>query len=603
MPIILTLSMIPIPVLATETSKTTFTLSASEDIENNSIQLNWDALDNVQKYQIFQKKPNSTEEFQSISAADLEDPNLHLEVLQIYPDKGNNLKEWMEDNGYGKDLMTISEATMEEFNTDPSIIKNDDGTWKYDVIVIGCWDNNNRKDIQDNAKEVLSEYIESGRGIVFGHDTLCSTVNPNLRTLASYANIKVLDGDWNEYPNGGDETVSIQRVGLLTNYPWEIGEIGTLLEIPYSHNTGQFSNSDIWLKYENESSTYNGWNFYLTTYNNCAVINTGHSNGAATSDEQKIFANTIFYTYQLTEKNEHLDRSGQDIASPSLPYISVDTEERIVYLKSDDVGSEYTYYIKANLNDGTNVLSNEVTTTITSGIEGFYYILDNKPFTEITNTKLASYTEGAIDASLLEGNAYLHAYAVDKAGNKSSMVHINVDAIPEITSQPSNVTIHGNENKSVSFTVSASGDYVMYQWQQKVGDEWVDLINETRPTYKTSTVTNDMNGNTYRCMVYNDTSAIYSDEVSISIMNLSVSIPRDVNIDGTKKTASYEIKINGDTNGLNISVIPENQVQLKFGSATTYATFKYEALFGQATITTGVDGTWTGRTTFKLSFN
>ena len=579
-----------------------FELVCEESVLDNTIKLNWTSLDNVQKYQILQKKPNSTEEFQSISAADLNDNNLNIKVLQIYPKKGNNLKTWMEKNGYGKNLMTISEITMKEFNKNPSLIKNEDGTWKYDVIVIGCWDNNNYQDITKKSKKVLCQYIESGRGIIFGHDTICSTVNPNLKTLASYVKLKVADGKWKEYPNGEGETVSIKRTGLFTTYPWYIGEIGTKLKVPYSHNTGQFSNSDIWLKYDNENSTYNAWNFYLTTYNNCAIINTGHSNGKATEDEQKIFANTIFYTYQLTNKNEFLDHSGQDIGNPNLPYISVDTDNKIIYLKSEDVGTEYTYYIKANMKDGTNILSNEVTKTITTGIKGFYYILDNKPFTEINNIKNANYSESFIDASELEGNSYLHVYSIDNAGNKSSLAHINIDTIPEITKQPENVSIHKTENKSAIFSVEAKGDYLIYQWQIKKGEEWVDLTNETNPTYKTELVTNDMNGNIYRCVISNDTSCIYTNEVSIEIMNLSLIIPREVNIDGNKKIAKYEIKINDNLNNKNISVIPEEKIPLKLAGATTYATFQYEDLFGQVKINTGTNGIWTGYTTFKINY-
>lgn len=596
-----------IPVCAIENieekpQKNNFNLEAKPNVEENSIQLDWTNLDNVQKYQIMQKKQNSVEEFQSISAADLTDENLKINVLQIYPNKGNNLKTWMIDNGFGKDIMDISEITMDDFNKKPNLIKNDDGTWKYDVIVIGCWDNNNRKDIKDNAKKVLSYFIESGRGVVFGHDTLCSTVNPNLRTMAKYVNLKVLDGNWKEYPNGEGELVSIQKTGIFTTYPWKIGEVGTQLTIPYSHNTGQFSNSDIWLKYDNEDSTYNGWNFYLTTYNNCAVINTGHSNGAATKDEQKIFANTIFYTYQLTEKNYLLDHSGQDVASPNLPYITVDTDKRIVYLNAEDIGSEYTYYVKANMKDGSNILSNEVQTSITSGIKGFYYILDNKAFTEIKNVKDAKWTEGGIDAIELEGNSYLHAYAIDNQGNKSSLVHINVDSLPEITKQPTSVSVHNTENKKATFFIEAKGDYIVYQWQVKNGDEWVDIPDETRPEFVSDIITNENSGTTYRCQVSNDTCAIYSDEVSINVFDLCVKIPREINIDGDKKIASYELQLIGDLDK-NISIIPDQKITLKLGGATTYATFKYENLKGQVSITTSTSGNWTGFTTFKITYN
>ena len=58
-----------------------------------------------------------------------------------------------------------------------------------------------------------------------------------------------------------------------------------------AHNGGQTGNGDIWLEFVNQTVIPEGdkGNFYLTTYNNCAMIQTGHSSGAATSDEQKIF--------------------------------------------------------------------------------------------------------------------------------------------------------------------------------------------------------------------------------------------------------------------------------------------------------------------------
>lgn len=580
-----------------------FKLIAQENPEKNSIQLNWTKLEDVQSYQIFQKKPNSIDEFQSISAADLEDPDLHIEVLNIYPSVGNNLKTWMETNGYGKDLMTVSEVTMDEFNRNPSLLKNEDGTWKYDIVVIGFWDCNNYKDIKDDAKAVLEQYIQSGRGMIFGHDTICSCINPGFRSLQTYIKLTVPDDeDWTSYLYGGDTTVSLQKTGLFNTYPWNIGGVETVLTIPYTHNVGQFANSDIWLKFGNESGAFNGWNFYLTTYNNCAMIMTGHSGGVATDDEQKILANTIFYTYQLTTKDKHLDRSGQDVGCPGLPYITVDTENRIVQLNSLDTGSEYTFYVQANMEDNTNIQSNKVSETITTGIKGYYYILNNKAFTEIDDLKKATYTEQNIDASELEGNVYLHAFAVDGAGNKSSTVHINVDALPEIIRQPQSVSIHGTENREATFKVDAKGDYLMYQWQEMDGDEWKDIVGETRPTYKTGIITQDMDGKAYRCLISNDTSFIYTDIVTIEVRNLSLTIPREVNVDGDKKIAEYELIVNGDLKKKTLTAIPDDKIQLNLNNSTTYGNFNYEGLTGKIQITTGTSGTWKGYTTFKLNY-
>uniref|UniRef100_UPI00261F0AC5 four helix bundle protein n=1 Tax=uncultured Capnocytophaga sp. TaxID=159273 RepID=UPI00261F0AC5 len=44
------------------------------------------------------------------------------------------------------------------------------------------------------------------------------------------------------------------------------------------------------------------YKYYLTTWNNTAMIQTGHSNGESTEDERKVLANTLFYLKQLTNK-------------------------------------------------------------------------------------------------------------------------------------------------------------------------------------------------------------------------------------------------------------------------------------------------------------
>ena len=78
--------------------------------------------------------------------------------------------------------------------------------------------------------------------------------------------------------------------------------------------------------------------YYLTTWNNTAMIQTGHSNGASTEDERKVLANTLFYLKQLTHKTEILDNSARDIADPNKP-------ENIVY-KVDEQGNNIIEFRK-----------------------------------------------------------------------------------------------------------------------------------------------------------------------------------------------------------------------------------------------------------------
>ena len=81
--------------------------------------------------------------------------------------------------------------------------------------------------------------------------------------------------------------------------------------------------------------------YYLTTWNNTAMIQTGHSNGESTEDERKVLANTLFYLKQLTKKTEVLDNSARDIADPNKPAnittaVNVDNTTNISFRKPED---------------------------------------------------------------------------------------------------------------------------------------------------------------------------------------------------------------------------------------------------------------------------
>ena len=86
-------------------------------------------------------------------------------------------------------------------------------------------------------------------------------------------------------------------------------------------DTEKFEADSGWQKEVNfdtlpKTPEYN-YKYYLTTWNNTAMIQTGHSNGASTEDERKVLANTLFYLKQLTHKTEILDNSARDIADPN----------------------------------------------------------------------------------------------------------------------------------------------------------------------------------------------------------------------------------------------------------------------------------------------
>ena len=87
------------------------------------------------------------------------------------------------------------------------------------------------------------------------------------------------------------------------------------------------------------------YKYYLTTWNNTAMIQTGHSSGQSTEDERKVLANTLFYLKQLTHKTEILDNSARDIADPNKPenivYKVDEQENNIIEFRKPEDNREY----------------------------------------------------------------------------------------------------------------------------------------------------------------------------------------------------------------------------------------------------------------------
>jgi hypothetical protein len=172
-------------------------------------------------------------------------------------------------------------------------------------------------------------------------------------------------------------------------------------------------------------------NFYLTTWSNCALIQTGHSNGEATPDEQRVTANTLFYLAQITTDTSWNDHKGQDLDAPDKPVISGVTHnsgrtQYTVNYSSQDNATGYQYYVEATgQNDGMKYDSPVISTSLKTGMKGCSIVVDDKPDTvpggNITTTS-NSYTFSRPSGS----SFYIHIAAVDNAGNISAVAHYPV---------------------------------------------------------------------------------------------------------------------------------------------------------------------------------
>ena len=106
---------------------------------------------------------------------------------------------------------------------------------------------------------------------------------------------------------------------------------------------------------------------------------------------------------------------------------------------------------------------------------------------------------------------------------ESQSAALTVDGAPAITGQPENVSI--TEGEDASFTVTATGEGLKYQWQVYSSGEWMNCAEGQTPTLTQNNVALADDGQTYRCVitsVYGTT--ITSDTVTLTVLE-KVKVP------------------------------------------------------------------------------
>lgn len=467
----------------TASAATTLTLSATPNPAGNYVALSWTNSDKSQPYSYMLYSKSSHESaFQSIPS------KASVKVLNIYPDvaptvsfttwagqsytlpKSASLKAWMEvpnqydPKGYGKGLISVDTVSITSYNANPNAyLKNSDGSYKYDTLYFGAWDSFASEDLSAAAETATDAFIKTGRGVCFGHDTMVSndTISmPNFFKLAHYCDIQTIS----HYTVLGNTQIKVFKKGLLTNYPWQIGDVGTVLNVPLSHSN-QMAFGDIWMTYQQPftypnsalvTSSLGTNNFYLTSWSNAAMIQTGHSNGDATPDEQRVTANTLFYLSQITTDTSWSDHKGQDLDAPNMPAISGVTHnsgrtQYTVSYSSQDNPTGYQYYVESTgQNDGVKYDSPTINTSIESGMKGYSIAVDNNP-SGVPDGSITT-TAGSYTFARPSGSGfYVHITAVDNVGNVSAVSTYHVDELVSVT-HPVSVGYAINPDSATPFT-------------------------------------------------------------------------------------------------------------------------------------------------------
>lgn len=394
-------------------------------------------------YRIYRSTENG--EFETRSSWDGEEK---VKVLNIYPHPAaeNYLKEWMEselsdgEGPAGKGLFEIDTVLIDDYNREPGrYLEDENGAYKYDVLLFGTYDANAYKDLNERSYEATVKFMESGRGILFGHDTVI-VVWPYFRKFAEPLGCKIIDRNvWTI----GDK-VKVVNTGFLTSYPWKIEGV---LTVPASHAGSQYTGgttaATVWMEFVcggayDEASGASA-NAYLFSHNQLAMIETGHSSGKATDDERKILANTLFYLKQLTNDTQAVDRSAYDLKPPVINgEIGLIRNEELLEIgvTAEDYGTYYRYYVEAvpqgGVSDDLRRESNIADTTVTSGLAGYFVCVNESEDTgtEPGGLEIIQPEDGIIRYELPETEEgkkyYLHIWAADLAGNISDELVLEV---------------------------------------------------------------------------------------------------------------------------------------------------------------------------------
>ncbi len=311
-----------------------------------------------------------------------------VKVLNIYPnnEKSAGLKQWMEvQSGVNDNVdIQVTSQSQNDFNNNPYryLEVNENGTYNYDVIVFGFWDSHNNAKLTASSGDIIQKYIDDGYGVIFGHDTVQTSVLEKGFNNLVQNNLDIFLTERNRSNWYVSNKLGIRKQGSLTTYPFDIN--GMDLKISITHTVAQFPgdtvtgvpNDDIvyvtlepnyyptpgdgpYFNYNiltsakgpdtrvryalgnNPAYDYIA-NGYLIKQNNVAFIQAGHSSGQTSEAEQMVLANLIYSLAQINVETNGKDQVLDDV-EPSVP-VNVDGN---LTFASQDYGVGYEYRIIA----------------------------------------------------------------------------------------------------------------------------------------------------------------------------------------------------------------------------------------------------------------
>ena len=137
----------------------------------------------------------------------------------------------------------------------------------------------------------------------------------------------------------------------------------------------------------------------------------------------------------------------------------------------------------------------------------------------INNTDIIKFHEGAITndsqtiSAVSPGTATITVTTEDNS--KTATCTVIVHTATTITTQPQSVSV--TEGQNATFSVTATGDNLRYQWQINSGNGWSDITGATDASYTIDRTTTAMSGNQYCCVVTGDGGETTSSAATLTV--------------------------------------------------------------------------------------
>ncbi|MEO1769392.1 hypothetical protein [Candidatus Enterococcus ferrettii] len=620
-----------------------FRLTADNKWDNtakqNYAKLGWDEISELTQsgYKLYQSKAGNTWENRSLSYGK------SIKVLNVYPDneKSNTLKSWMDGLGLqdseGNNLIQVTPVKITDYNNDPnSYLKSSlSGEYQYDVIMFGSWDSNDGKDISTDGAEAAREFILSGRGVLFGHDTVITAAGWNWwKYFHDEENYLGIGHEDDMIVNGNvamnywsiSDKVKIINDGYLMKYPFEM-QNELILDVPETHSVELSDKSEgtTWAEFVTDNPIYEdavwrgGW--YLKTQGNVAMIQTGHRNGESKEDERRIIANVLYNLAQVSLESNSTDYSVRDSQAPDEPELDIrcgDSGNLNIRVNAQDNGESYQWYIEADTKDQGKLTSDIVEEKIISNIAGYFYRVVDDP-ASMTDFKVEieglkdefgridpaefdvyvapndnSVTYNTRDSFTISepvnSTRYIQAIAVDRMSNVSDVKTERIDTLTQNVDFEIERT--GNEAKLIEVALNASLDNKMKSIEIQIPKNTgiKDFSSLTLPTEWYSfenSETTDYYSFSFAMETNNSTATIKT-----FLESLRFTIKNSVNTSGSIKVILHERVytswIDGDGKTHYYVFVPENSAPGKnwFEAYNGARKMKYRGLTGYlATIT------------------